>query len=314
MITHKTIKQTVVIMIISSFILGCFSPATVQAAEPGVAEEEQFEEMDEELAETEEEEYFYSPAEDPFIDNDAILEEADDVQWEEDTVGGGDTVTASAQELSEDYEFGSRDAALEADDDTILSEVEERREENTKHFRFNDGTFTAVTYTYPVHEKADDDSWAEIDNTLKAAGGNYIRQGLHDKITFYGEAGEGRMLSLEKNGSRLEQGLVTGKMEEFSDAQETEPDGPEAETETETEPSETEPLSDEAETEPSETETDPEEAETMIETIETETEAAETEIETEPAETETETETAQESEELSGGQSGVLPVKRTVKN
>ncbi len=121
------------------------------------------------------------------------------------------TLTASEGDLSEEYSFGSREAVAEADDDTILSEIDEKRAEDTKHFHLDDGTFTAVTYAYPVHEQTDEGIWVEIDNTLEASGSDYVRNGLHDQVTFYGEPEDGRILGIENiDGFQVTGGIGLG--------------------------------------------------------------------------------------------------------
>lgn len=47
----------------------------------------------------------------------------------------------------------------------IVGEVEKLRDEYTKHFRCEDGTFIAATYNTPVHYE-ENGEWKEIDNTL----------------------------------------------------------------------------------------------------------------------------------------------------
>lgn len=49
----------------------------------------------------------------------------------------------------------------------ILGEVEEDRDEYTKHFRMSDGSFMAVQYEYPVHFQDKNGEWAEYDNTME---------------------------------------------------------------------------------------------------------------------------------------------------
>ena len=49
----------------------------------------------------------------------------------------------------------------------ILAEVEEDRDQNTKHFRMDDGSFMAVQYEYPVHFQNEDGKWVDYDNTMK---------------------------------------------------------------------------------------------------------------------------------------------------
>ncbi len=56
------------------------------------------------------------------------------------------------------------------DNANIVSELKERRDEYTKHFRMDDGTIMAVTYDCPVHYKNDKGKWVEYDNSLIAKG------------------------------------------------------------------------------------------------------------------------------------------------
>ncbi len=48
----------------------------------------------------------------------------------------------------------------------IVGEITDLRDENTKHFRHKDGTFTAAVYSEPVHYETSDGEWKDIDNTL----------------------------------------------------------------------------------------------------------------------------------------------------
>ncbi|MCR4672749.1 MAG: hypothetical protein K5637_05905 [Lachnospiraceae bacterium] len=102
MSSKKLFKQIAAVLIVSSFLTECFSPLKVQAAETVESDEEQVYET-EKMEETSEQEYFYYPAEDPFIDNDAVLEPAGDENWEEDPVGDKVALTASEGDLSEEY-------------------------------------------------------------------------------------------------------------------------------------------------------------------------------------------------------------------
>lgn len=49
---------------------------------------------------------------------------------------------------------------------TILGEVEDLREEDTKHFRLSDGSYIAVSYGMPVHYEGEDGNWKDIDNSI----------------------------------------------------------------------------------------------------------------------------------------------------
>lgn len=48
----------------------------------------------------------------------------------------------------------------------ILAEDVSLREENVKHFRMTDGSYTAVQYSSPVHYQTDENTWEEYDNRL----------------------------------------------------------------------------------------------------------------------------------------------------
>ncbi len=48
------------------------------------------------------------------------------------------------------------------------------RDENTKHFRMNDGSYTAVSYSSPVHYLSKDGGFREIDNTLKETDNGFV--------------------------------------------------------------------------------------------------------------------------------------------
>ncbi len=48
----------------------------------------------------------------------------------------------------------------------VLGEVEDLREEDTKHFRLSDGSYVAVAYGLPVHFQDAEGKWQDIDNQL----------------------------------------------------------------------------------------------------------------------------------------------------
>lgn len=70
-------------------------------------------------------------------------------------------------------------------EDTLKKEVFEvidRREETVKHFRTEDGSFTAVQYNVPVHEKDENGEWKDIDNTLSESGSEYATSNARVKF------------------------------------------------------------------------------------------------------------------------------------
>ena len=63
-----------------------------------------------------------------------------------------------------------------------IFEVVDRREETVKHFRTEDGSFTAVQYNVPVHEKDENGEWQDIDNTLSESGSEYATSNARVKF------------------------------------------------------------------------------------------------------------------------------------
>lgn len=59
---------------------------------------------------------------------------------------------------------------------TVIGEVESERDEAVKHYRLSDGSFVATQYAEPVHYKAADGQWRDIDNTLTLDGEVYTAQ------------------------------------------------------------------------------------------------------------------------------------------
>ena len=74
---------------------------------------------------------------------------------------------------------GSSAEALTNNDETFANsldivknivEIKERRNENEKHFRLEDGTYIAASYDVPVHYLDENGDWQDIDNSLSDSG------------------------------------------------------------------------------------------------------------------------------------------------
>ena len=81
-------------------------------------------------------------------------------------------------ELIETVESALDNESVEATDTSsetkkAVFEITDLREETVKHFRTEDGSFAAVQYNYPVHEKDANGVWQDIDNTLSESGSEY---------------------------------------------------------------------------------------------------------------------------------------------
>ena len=53
-----------------------------------------------------------------------------------------------------------------SNDAYVTGEITSLRDEHEKHFQLSDGSFIAVDYGVPVHYALDEETWADIDNTL----------------------------------------------------------------------------------------------------------------------------------------------------
>ncbi|MBQ7504951.1 MAG: DNRLRE domain-containing protein, partial [Ruminococcus sp.] len=73
-----------------------------------------------------------------------------------------ETTTKNKKEKSVTFD-SLAEAEAEAN---IVTELTNRRDEYTKHFRMDDGTIMAVTYDCPVHYKNSKGKWVEYDNSL----------------------------------------------------------------------------------------------------------------------------------------------------
>ena len=64
--------------------------------------------------------------------------------------------------------FATEASASEDQENTYetIVEIEEKREQNVKHFLLPDGSYEAVVYSEPVHKKGKNGEWLDIDNRL----------------------------------------------------------------------------------------------------------------------------------------------------
>ncbi len=69
--------------------------------------------------------------------------------------------------LSEDFLSDSTDDS--EPEPSIVGEVTEKREENVKVFRLDDGSFLAAEYLVPVHYQNEAGEWVDYDNSLEIA-------------------------------------------------------------------------------------------------------------------------------------------------
>ena len=141
----------------------------------------------------------------------------------------------------------------------VVGEIEEYRDEREKHFRMEDGSFLAVDYGVPVHYALDEETWADIDNTLilqntaspaaastnRAASGQpqrYTAVNGDDTKTFSGDLSTGFLFAAQHGASAVAMSLMDGLTAPTNET-ETLPEETLPETEPETEPADvTEPV------------------------------------------------------------------------
>lgn len=178
---------------------------------------------------------------------------------------------------------------------TVVGEVEDLREEDTKHFRLSDGSFIAVSYGMPVHYEDEDGNWEDIDNTIvqNSESSTYQLNREDAVVSFANALTNGTVLTTSKDGKSITMSVLDTNqaVQMIAGEEAAELMG---EENAETQAAETVPEETVDETVPEETEavTEPEEtvAETVPEETEAETEPEETVAETEPEETVAETE------------------------
>ena len=105
---------------------------------------------------------------------------------------------------------------LEANDENIICEVPELREETVKHFRLTDGSMVAAVYDLPVHEQASDGTWVDIDNTIASGeddeGSSALTKG--NAISFANKAKDGKLLTIKTDYGKIKWSLdgISGKV------------------------------------------------------------------------------------------------------
>ena len=101
----------------------------------------------------------------------------------------------------------------------ILAEDVSLREENVKHFRMTDGSYTAVQYSSPVHYQTDENTWEEYDNRLSETETldedktekvvnlfkekDYVNQSGDYSVRFSKKTNGKKLVRLEKDGYKL---------------------------------------------------------------------------------------------------------------
>lgn len=92
----------------------------------------------------------------------------------------------------------------------VLGEVEDLREEDTKHFRMSDGSFIAVSYGMPVHYQDENGNWADIDNTItiNSDTSSYQLNRSDAVVSFSNALTNGKILTTSIDGKSISMSLL----------------------------------------------------------------------------------------------------------
>lgn len=93
---------------------------------------------------------------------------------------------------------------------TILGEVKDLREEDTKHFRLSDGSYIAVSYGMPVHYEDEYGNWEDIDNTIvrNSETSTYQLNREDTVVSFANALTNGTVLTTSKDGNSITMSLL----------------------------------------------------------------------------------------------------------
>ena len=135
----------------------------------------------------------------------ATAQQADVIQTEESPI----SATQSGGKFLNEISFEGTGEYIPA-----VYELNDRREENVKHFSMPDGTYRAVVYGEAVHRKDADGKWTDIDNSLTFAEKNGMRlySDSEGRISFASSAQSSEqgsfLFSLTENGYLLAMALI----------------------------------------------------------------------------------------------------------
>ena len=151
--------------------------------------------------------------------NPSLVENMKDEDVPDDTSVYHDTLTREEIESLNGI-YSKEDKVLEANDDTILSEVKNRMEIYAKHFRLSNGSYIAASYDYEVYEP--DERTAdliEIDNRLteqteKDGRKVYAVSGETKQVSFNQILQSGNTYSYKRRNGSFSWGLISNSLEE----------------------------------------------------------------------------------------------------
>lgn len=99
---------------------------------------------------------------------------------------------------------------LAAELDELTVEIENLRDENTKHFKLADNTYQAVVFGKPIHRKNIKGQWDDIDNSLKMRDG--VISTSDGRIIFASNTEkENALYSVHENGKTISLAFTDAK-------------------------------------------------------------------------------------------------------
>lgn len=111
--------------------------------------------------------------------------------------------TVFAEEINESQLMKNTEfETLEQEKSPIVGEITEKRDETTKVFERQDGTFTAVVTSDPIHYE-ENGEWIEIDNTLSQSNGIITNKNNSFSVELPTEMNDGETVSLTDGDSIL---------------------------------------------------------------------------------------------------------------
>lgn len=130
------------------------------------------------------------------------------------------SVLVGAMVLTSISGAGMYKRGVKADTTTVsadfANEITEKRNRFVKQFAMTDGSYTAVTYSMPVHYEQSGE-WKEIDTTLKKSGKkNYKTKSTDLSINVSKKLNQKSVISLKRGSSQLSWALKDKKIKEVS--------------------------------------------------------------------------------------------------
>ena len=108
-------------------------------------------------------------------------------------------------EWETDYNISEEEIIPEEVEPEIISEITEKRQENTKYFLMSDGSFMAAQYSSPVHYLDDDGEWTDYNNSLSEAEATQEQSELFGESEIYitGNKAENVVFAPKSNSNTL---------------------------------------------------------------------------------------------------------------